>query len=141
MTDLSHDAVFTERARHAQPVLLRGLPFVCVFAAAGIALEAGRVTGADADAFDSKLLLLLRFMAVVKFLGVLVAAAVLQWRFRTSVTGPKATVYLVALAAMAAAPGLIWSLGGIALGAFLFHAGLLAFLCLAWKDEAVAISG
>lgn len=138
MTDLSHEPL-------VRPALVRArrtawkpwplLPYVCVFAAAGAGLLAGRALGGDADAFEPKLLLLLRFMAAMKFCGVLLAAGATQWRLTHPIEGRLAAGYVATLVVMAAAPGLIWSLGGIALGALLFHAGLLAFLVLAWKDD------
>lgn len=38
-----------------------------------------------------------------------------------------------------AATGLIWSLGTIVIGAVMFHVGVLAFLVLAWRDDAVRL--
>lgn len=135
MTDLTHQPAF---AAPAYSGFARGpwpaLPYLCVFAAGTAGVLLGRAMGGEADAFESKLLLLLRFMAVMKFVGVLAAAGAVHWRLTAPVAPRLAMAYLVALLPMALAPGLIWSLGGIALGALLFHVGFLAFLVLAWKD-------
>jgi hypothetical protein len=45
--------------------------------------------------------------------------------------------YAAAAAAMAAGPGMIWSLAHVAIGALLLHAGLLAGLVALWRDPAV----
>lgn len=133
MTDLSHHALF------AAPIREIGwpwpLPYACVFVAGATGLLAGHAMGGNAGAFESTLLLLLRFMAAMKFLAVLGAAGAVHWRLMAPIEGRLGAAYGAALLVMAVAPGLIWSLGGIALGALLFHVGLLTFLYLAWKDD------
>lgn len=141
MTDLSHQAyaprAATERASSRRPWPL--LPYVCVFVAGAAGLCAGRAMGGDAAAFEDKLLLLLRFMAVMKLVGVLAAAGLTHWRLTSPIAWGRAAGYLGALGTMAAATGLIWSLGAIAIGAVMFHVGLLVFLALAWKDDGVRL--
>ena len=136
MTDVSHPALRASVARGRPAWALSPyLPYVLVFAAGGAGLLLGRAMGGDADLFEFKLLLLLRFMAAMKFAGVLAAAGVTHWRLTQPIAPRLALAYMAALVPMAAAPGLIWSLGGIALGALMFHAGLIGFLVLAWEDD------
>lgn len=139
MTDISHGsvhiAVSTQPTRKVWPLS----PWVVVFVAGGAGLLAGRAMGGDAEAFEPSLLLLLRFMAAMKFAGVLAAAGLVHWRLTQLIVPRFAITYLAALGIMALAPGLIFALRGIALGAALFHIGLLAFLVLAWKDDGVRL--
>ena len=86
-----------------------------------------------------QLVFLLRFMALVKGAMVLGALGLTQWRLRRAASDRLALGYAAALAAMAMAPGLIWSLAEIAPGAACFHAGLLLFLLLAWRDDAIVL--
>ena len=122
----------------------RRLPWpALLYAAVGTAgvagLLAGRLASADSGGMEWQLVLLLRFMALVKGAMVLGALGLTQWRLRRPVSSRLAAGYGLALAAMALAPGLIWSLAAIAPGAAAFHAGLLLFLVIAWRDEAVAL--
>ena len=98
----------------------------------------GRAHAADVSGFEGTLVVLLRFMAICKMAGVLGAASLVAWRLGRSLSTAAFAGYVAALALMAAAPGLIWSLGLIAPGALLFHAGFLAFLMLAASDDSVA---
>ena len=82
-----------------------------------------------------QLVFLLRFMALMKGAMVLGALGLTRWRLRRPASDRLAIGYAAALAAMAMAPGLIWSLAAIAPGAACFHAGLLLFLLLAWRDD------
>ena len=106
---------------------------LAIAAFAGVAF--GRARAGDAAAFESALVVLLRFMAACKAAVALGAAALLVWRVRRPLAMPFFACYLAATALMALAPGLIWSLGPIAPGALVFHAGLLAFLVLAARDD------
>lgn len=85
-----------------------------------------------------QLLLLLRFMAAVKTAMVLGACGLVHWRFGRAIAHPVALAYGASVAVMAAAPALIWSLSHVAIGAGLFHLGLLGFLVTAWRDDGVA---
>lgn len=111
-------------------------PTVALAAGAGLLL--GRPASTDVSGFEDKLVLLLRFMAVMKALMVAGAVALTHWRLRAPVSERIALGYVAALGLMAAAPGLIWSLGHIAAGAALFHAGLFAFLVIAWREDAIS---
>ena len=111
------------------------LPFV-VTTFAGLAAFA--LAGRDAGEFEPRLALLLRFMAALKAVAVLAALGLTCWRLRTPIATPMRLGYLAALASMAAAPGLIWSLAHIALGAACFHAGLFGFLVCALRDDGIA---
>ena len=76
-------------------------------------------------------------MAACKAAGVVGAAALLAWRLGRPLGTGAFVGYVAALGLMAAAPGMIWSLGLIAPGALVFHAGLLTFLVLAARDDGV----
>ena len=128
---------------HARPAVARlpraGLLYAAVGAAGLGGLVAGRWVGSGGEGMEWQLVFLLRFMALVKGAMVLGALGLTQWRLRRPASDRLALGYGVALATMALAPGLIWSLAAIAPGAACFHAGLLAFLVLAWRDDAVAL--
>jgi len=94
------------------------------------------LTSADPSAADPELLVLLRFMTVVKAAMALVAAALVAWRLGWPVRPATAAGYVVATSSMAAGVGLIWQLGHIGAGAVLVHGGLVALLGLAWLDRA-----
>lgn len=141
MSDLTQQRALVP-AHDVTPFRLSPLaPWACVFAAGATGVLAGRAMGGDAAAYESHLLLLLRFMAAMKLGGVLLAAGLLHWRLIRPIAPRLAAAYAGSLVAMAAATGLIWSLGSIVLGAILFHAGLIAYLVLAWRDDAVRLSG
>ncbi len=102
-------------------------------------LGAGAVAlliGADPGAADPELLVLLRFMAVVKAAMALGAAALLSWRLGWPVRPAIGFGYVVAASSMAAGAGLIWQLGHVGAGAVLVHGGLAALIGLAWLDRA-----
>ena len=122
--------------RPGRAAILAGV-LVAAFAA-GAALGHGHA--ADVSTFEGTLVVLLRFMAACKAAGVLGAAALVVWRLGRPLAAPVFAGYAVAIATMAVAPGLIWSLGLIAPGALLFHAGLLVFLVLAACDDHIAVA-
>ena len=140
MTDFIHPTSQTAAARtavaHALP-RRRVPPFapVCAFIVTGAAV-AGLVLGrwSAAAPWDPPLAALLRFMAAIKFAGVIAASALVLWRVRTPLSSRATFASVAALASMALAPGLIWSLAHIVLAAALFHAGLLTLFVLAWRD-------
>ncbi len=142
MTDFAHPTSPVAAARptvHA-PARRRVPPFapVCVLTVIGAALAGlvlGRWSAAAGAAWDPQLVALLRFMAAIKFAGVIAASALVLWRARTPFPNRAAFASVAALASMALAPGLIGSLAHIALAAALFHAGLLTLLVLAWRDD------
>ena len=109
-----------------RPVLAAG-----VLGAAGTAL----LTGADPSAADPELLVLLRFMAIVKAAMALGAAALVAWRLGGPVRPATGLGYVVGVSSMAAGAGLIWQLGHIGAGAVLVHGGLAALIAVAWLDR------
>jgi hypothetical protein len=81
---------------------------------------------------------LLRFMAAIKGVIAIAASAAVLWRLGAVISPPWFVAYAVTCAAMAAGPGLIWSMSHVALGALLLHGGLFATIILFWRDPAVA---
>ncbi len=110
------------------------------FALAGagaIALAAGAGIGAiyaTAPATDADFLILVRFMAFVKAVMALAAAAIVAWRFGSAIARPLAAAYIVSVSLMALAPGLIWFEALLPLASGAFHSGLLLGLALAAGD-------
>lgn len=133
-TDLS--ALPSRAASAVRPHIAIVVGIVLFAATAGFA--SGRAHAADLAGFESALVVLLRFMAACKAAAALGAAALLVWRSRRPIGDMAFATYGGGLALMAAAPGMIWSLGLIAPGALLFHAGLLVFAVTAARDDAVA---
>ncbi|MBE7220046.1 MAG: hypothetical protein INR64_16370 [Caulobacteraceae bacterium] len=135
MSDLTVSQAPSLGARLPRATLL-----YAVVGGAGLAgLLAGRWLQGGPGDMEWQLVLLLRFMAVVKGAMALGALALVQWRLRQPASARLALGYVVALAPMALAPGLIWSLAAIAPGAACFHAGLLLFLVLTWRDDGVSL--
>lgn len=77
---------------------------------------------------------LLRAMAAIKALMAMGALAGVLWRLESSVGPRRLAAYALTCAAMAAGPGLIWSLANLGLGAALLHLGLIGSLVLLWRD-------
>ena len=94
------------------------------------------LTGIDPSAADPELLVLLRFMAVVKAAMALGAAALVAWRMGWPVRPATAVGYILATSSMAAGAGLIWQLGHVGAGAVLVHGGLAALIAVTWQDRA-----
>jgi hypothetical protein len=94
------------------------------------AAEAAKLAGPD-------LARLLRAMAALKVLMAAPLVAAVAWRLGVGVSPVRLLAYVAAVAAMAAGPGLIWSLAHVRWGALLQHGGLLATLLLLWRDPAV----
>jgi hypothetical protein len=80
---------------------------------------------------------LMRFMAAIKGVMALAAAAAVLWRLGAAISLPRFGAYVVTCASMAAGPGLIWGMAHIGLGAILLHGGLFATIILFWRDPAV----
>jgi hypothetical protein len=106
------------------------------------------VTGTEATTLaigrdGADLTRLMRFLAAIKGVMALGAPAAGRWGGGVGVDLPPAislplfAAYAVTCAAMAAGPGLIWSMSHVALGALLFHGGLFATVLLLWNDPAV----
>ena len=116
---------------------------IAVAATAGLAFVGGLLATDPSETshaiarFGPELGQLLRFMAAVKALIALANVGVLSWRMTLPTAFPRFTLYVIAAAAVAAGPGLIWGLVHVVLGAILLHAGLAACLVLLWRDPAV----
>jgi hypothetical protein len=103
---------------------------------AGAAGLAGLWLGLQAapPRMDAELVPLLRFMAVLKAGMAIGAAALVQWRLQ-SPTGALLRLALIgSTALMMGAPGVIWGLRHLVVGAVVFHTGLLIFLVAAARD-------
>lgn len=135
MTDLPFLRSVAAPARARLPIAAPLLLYAAVGTAAVGGLLVGRAVSGDIGGYEDKLVLLLRFMAAMKTAGVVAAALLVHWRLSRPIAPRLALGYGAALVLMAAAPGLIWSLAHVGLAAGLFHAGLLAFLVLAWRDD------
>jgi hypothetical protein len=81
---------------------------------------------------------LMRFLAAIKLVLAIAAAAAVLWRLGVAISLPWFAAYAVTCAAMAAGPGLIWDMSHVGLGALLLHGGLFATVILVWRDPAVA---
>lgn len=129
-----------EARRASAPRLARRVDRVLLLYAATAGAAALGLTlaarGAAPEGIERPLVLLLRFMAVVKAAMALGALALTHWRVRRPISPAIASGYVGAIAAMLVATGVIWSLRHVGFGAVLFHVGLFAFLGLAWKDDA-----
>ncbi len=117
------------------------LALVGVVVVAAIAGVAGPDRAASAQAVAAAgpdLVRLLRAMAAIKLLLAGLAGAVVYWRLGAGVGAARLAAYLAAGGAMAAGPGLIWTLTDVAAGAVLLHGGLLATILLLCRDPAMA---
>ena len=138
MTDLSY-------VRYLGAARSRRVPWtVVLYGAVLLAGTAGVLvavrTGDKSGSMEWQLSLLLRFMALVKAAMVVGALGLAHWRLRAPIDIATACGLVVATATMALAPGLIWSPPHIILGAACFHAGLLAYLVIAWRDGGMRLS-
>ena len=97
---------------------------------------AALLSGAGTGTVDADLLVLLRFMAGMKAVMALGAAALVGWRLGWPVRPAMGLSYIVAVSAIAAGAGLVWQLSHVAAGAVLVHGGLVAMGALAWMDRA-----
>ena len=137
VTDITSSTSALGRIQVTRPAVTWPALLVGVAVAGGVGgISIGALSHAPAN-YDGHLALLLQFMAALKAFTALGAAGLLTWRFRASIATGPALGYLAALAFMAVAPGLIWSLAHVAMGAICFHAGLFGFLILALRDDAV----
>lgn len=118
----------------SRPVLLLAL---MAGAGAGAGLFAGSADSASAvAAAGDDLTRLLRAMAALKLLFVAAATAAILWRLRAPIGPAWLAAYAITAAAMAAGPGLVWTMTHVGLGAALMHLGLLGSLVLLWRDPA-----
>lgn len=128
----------------ARPLSLggrRAVLYGAVFAAAAAGIAVGQLSARSADArgMEQSLIALLRFMAVLKAAAAVATLALTHWRLMRPAGSGLALSYGASVALAAASPGLIWSLSNVALGAALFHVGLIVFLITAWRDDAVEL--
>jgi hypothetical protein len=102
--------------------------------AVAAALFAGR--GGESAGFETHLILLIRFMALIK-LGVAIGAALLVWwRLGRSPSPCMAAGYTAGTMLMAGGPALMWHMNHIILGSVLFYAGLVLIVIFARGDGA-----
>jgi hypothetical protein len=105
--------------------------------AAGFLADHGTAAAQAAANADPGLTRLLRALAIIKSAMAAGAAAAVVWRLGGAISMIRLAAYALAGAAMAAGPGLIWTMMNVATGALLLHAGLAATAILLWRDPAV----
>jgi hypothetical protein len=143
MTLASQDAGALRRSLAApttlSPRLARGLlaAAVALGAVGGAVAVDPHVAASAAHAAGPDLARLLRAMAALKVLMAAPLVAAVGWRLGTMISAGPLLAYAAACAAMAAGPGLIWSLAEVKLGALLLHGGLLGTAVLLWRDPTV----
>ena len=126
------------QARQAASAVSRAALLLVIGVAAIAGLVTGAAQGSQAASYaDPDLARLLRAMAVLKALIASGAVAAVLWRLGSAVTLPWFAAYALAAAAMAAGPGLIWSMTHLGAGALLLHGGLLACALLLWRDPEI----
>ena len=117
--------------------LVVGVTLAAAFAGA-LATGAPAATHAmNAAGFD--LTRLLRAMAAMKAVAAAALFWTVLWRLALPASAPRLAAYALACAAMAAGPGLIWSMAHIKLGALFLHAGLLVTVVMLWRDPAMGV--
>lgn len=114
-------------------LLVVAAAFVAGFAVTDAATAHRAVSFAGPD-----LTRVLRGMALLKLTMASAAVAAIVWRLGTAIRPGALAAYVVAGAAMAGGPGLIWDMDYIRTGALLLHGGLLAIIVMLWRDPAVA---
>lgn len=87
---------------------------------------------------DPELIMLLRFMAVVKAALALAALGVSAWRLGHPASPALTLGYSLAPALMCAAPIVIWQMAHVAAGAALFHGGFVVLLLALYADRGQA---
>ena len=123
----------------ASPLVSRAMLLLVIGIAGAAGFATAATQGSQASAYaDPDLARLLRAMAVLKALIASGAVSAVLWRLGSSVTLPRLAGYALAGAAMAAGPGLIWSMTHLGAGALLLHGGLLACALLLWRDPEVS---
>ncbi len=111
---------------------------VAAAAVAGFAATSTQAASATGASAGSELTYLLRAMALLKTLFAGAATGAVLWRLAVPVTWPRLGAYAAGCAAMAASPGLIWSMAHVQAGAVLLHGGLFATVIILWRDPATA---
>ena len=107
---------------------------VVIGTVAGLTATPHATSAAAIASAGPELVRLLRGMALLKLGLVAGAAWFADWRLRFPARLPIAATYVISLGAMAAGPGLIWSMAHVVLGAVLLHASLATLLVLFWRD-------
>lgn len=105
-------------------------------AAAGALAAGPDASAAAVAAAGVELTRLLRAMAGLKMLLAAGAMAGVYWRLGSTVNAGRMVGYAAAGAAMAAGPGLIWTMAHVGAGALLLHGGLFGAVILLWRDPA-----
>ena len=125
--------------RSMSPTVARSVLIIVLVAAgaAGFAADYGTAAAHAAASADPGLTRVLRAMAVMKSAIAAGAAAAVFWRLGGAISATRLCAYAVASAAMAAGPGLVWTMVNVATGALLLHAGLAATAILLWRDPEV----
>ena len=120
--------------------LTRGLVLAMAAAAAlgGLLITDGATAAQAAARAGEGLTRLLRAMAAIKALMAAGVLAGVLWRLETPVGPPRLIAYALSCAAMAAGPGLIWSMAHLGAGAMLLHLGLISALVMLWRDPEAA---
>lgn len=132
-------ASVTPQQMHA-PTSRRAIALIAVAAAVAVALLASPpdATAVAIRQTDPELILLLRFMAVVKAALALAALGVSLWRLGHPASPVPALGYSFAPALMCAAPIVIWQMAHVAAGAALFQAGFAMLLLALYADRGQA---
>jgi hypothetical protein len=104
---------------------------------AGFAWTGDEAASRAAQSAGSELAHLLQMMAALKAVFAVGALWLADWRLRQPISPRAAAGYMAGVAMMSAAPGLIWCLAHVVLGAILMHAGLAVLIVLACNDSAV----
>lgn len=121
------------------PRLAQGLvlAMVLIAGAAGFLAADGAASAKAASLAGEDLTRLLRAMAAIKAAMALGVTAGVVWRLGEPARTPWLAGYVVACAAMAVGPGLIWNMTQLPMGAALLHGGLLVAAVMLWRDPAV----
>ena len=129
------DATYLALVRTPRPSLRLALAAALLLGAAAgyLATPAPLAAQAVAEA-GAELTRLLRLMTLLKVMMLAGALWLVDWRLRFPIRAPLALGYVGGVAAMAAGPGLIWSMAHVALGAALLHGGFALLLVLFWRD-------
>lgn len=118
------------------PRRARSLLILVTIAAACLGVLAGASSSSDAVAAAGEdLTRLLRAMALFKAVIAVAVVAGVWWRLGEVVRTSWLLAYLLACSAMAAGPGLIWSVAHVGAGALLTYGGILTAVLLLWRDE------
>ena len=128
------DAARPARRRVSGSAVRRAALAVAVAAAVAAAhFLADGAALAQAVAADPELARLLRAMALIKGAMAVAAVWLADRLLRERLGAGLAAGLVLAVAAMAAAPVLMWHVASVGAGAVLFHAGMVLLLVLGWR--------